>query len=272
MQTLLEAQTTPRFLSAERARFWDVVSVLARRSIKVRYRGSVLGVYWSLFNPALMSVVYTAIFGKTFTPYYGDSVVLYVLSVFLGLVTMNFFIGATQAALTSVVAQATLVTKVRVPLDALPISAVAAQALQLCIGTVPLMIVIVFFVTRSPWHVFLIPIPIIAMMSLALGIGFIVALLYVYFRDIANIYEFVGFLFWVATPVFYPLAIVPERVRWLLYFNPLLYILQSLRDIVLHQRLESPQLLGVDLLIGVVSCAIGWLCFHLARRHLAELL
>ncbi len=272
MQTLPEPQSTPPFLNTERARFWDVVTVLTKRAIKVRYRGSVLGVYWSLLNPALMSVVYTAIFGKTFTPYFDDSVLLYVLSVFLGLVTMNFFIGATQTALTSVVAQSALVNKVRVPLEALPISAVAAQSVQLCVGTVPLMVVLVFFLTRSPWHVLLIPIPILALIALALGVGFVVALLYVHFRDIANIYEVIAFLFWVATPVFYPLAIVPESVRSLLYLNPLLTILQSLRDVVLHEQLEAPQLLAADVAIGVVSCAVGWACFRLARRQLADLL
>ncbi len=246
--------------------------VLTRRAIDVRYRGSFLGVYWSLLNPAVMSAVYAAVFGKTFTPYYAGSTLQYVISVFIGLVTLNFFVSATHAALTSIVDQAALINKVRIPLEAFPISAICAQTFQLGAGCVPLMVILALAVARNPWHVLLIPIPIAALVALALGVGFVVALLYVHFRDVAHMYDVFAFLLWITSPVFYPLAIVPDRVRSWLYLNPLLTILQSLRDVVLHPRLEAPQLLLADLGIGLVSCAAGWAAFRLARRHLADLL
>ena len=131
---------------------------------------------------------------------------------------------------------------------------------------------IVFAVGGNPWHILLLPIPIAALLLLALGAGFFLALLYVYFRDIAHIYDVLAFLLWVTTPVFYPLVVVPDHVRPFLYFNPLVPIVQSLRDVVLHPRLESPGLLAVDMVVGIAVCAAGWASFRLLRRQLVDLL
>ncbi|WP_275575054.1 ABC transporter permease [Neosynechococcus sphagnicola] len=78
---------------AQAQRYWELLQVLIARQLKVRYRGSLLGVYWSLLNPLLMTGLYTAIFGAAFKSYYGDSVLNYVLAVFTGLVVIKFFLG-----------------------------------------------------------------------------------------------------------------------------------------------------------------------------------
>ena len=79
-------------------RFWDLLVVLTDRTLKARYRGSVLGVYWSLLNPVLMTIVYTAIFGEKFKEYYEGSLVHYALVVFIGLSIIGFFAGSPAPA------------------------------------------------------------------------------------------------------------------------------------------------------------------------------
>src|ERR1700682_1828396 len=83
-------------------RYRDLVFVNAVRTLKVRYRGSILGIYWSLSNPLLMTAVYTVIFGATFKSYYDNSVVNYVLACFTGLAFLNYFAGATSMALSTI--------------------------------------------------------------------------------------------------------------------------------------------------------------------------
>src|ERR1700748_1415958 len=83
-------------------RYRDLVIVNAVRWLKVRYRGSVLGVFWSLCNPLIMTTVYTLIFGSAFRQYYNNSLISYILAVFTGLAFLNFFSGATSMALPSI--------------------------------------------------------------------------------------------------------------------------------------------------------------------------
>ncbi|MFM6136233.1 MAG: ABC transporter permease, partial [Sphaerospermopsis kisseleviana] len=94
-------------------RYWELLHVLVVRTLKVRYRGSILGVYWSLLNPLIMTGLYTAIFGATFASYYDNSILNYVLAAFTGLVVINFFSASTSQALASVVGNGALLNKIR---------------------------------------------------------------------------------------------------------------------------------------------------------------
>ena len=87
-------------------RYIEIAQILAIRTLKVRYRGSILGIYWSLSNPVLMTFVYTAVFGTAFSSYYDNSILNYILACFVGLATLNFFSTSTSQALTSVVRSA----------------------------------------------------------------------------------------------------------------------------------------------------------------------
>src|SRR5579875_488614 len=118
------------FPSSNRAsmrRYFELITTIAERNIKARYRGSVLGVFWSLSNPLIMAGVYTLVFGTAFMPYFGGSLVNYALACFTGLVVITFFSQASGQALQSVVSNGSLVNKVRVPLSVFPIATVAAN-------------------------------------------------------------------------------------------------------------------------------------------------
>ncbi|MFM7370584.1 MAG: ABC transporter permease, partial [Sphaerospermopsis kisseleviana] len=103
------------FTKLQVQRYWELLQVLVSRTLKVRYRGSFLGVYWSLLNPLIMTGLYTAIFGVTFASYYGNSIINYVLAAFTGLVVINFFSASTSQALVSVVNNGALLNKIQLP-------------------------------------------------------------------------------------------------------------------------------------------------------------
>jgi lipopolysaccharide transport system permease protein len=257
-------------------RYWELLYVLAEREIKVRYRGSFLGVYWSLFNPLIMTVLYTAIFGAVFKKYYHDSIFQYTLAAFTGLIVIHFFQGATAQALTSVVNNGSLLNKIRLPVTVFPLSIILANTCQLVIGMFPLLSILTLAISLHPWlsliNVLAIPLPLIALVLVSTGIGFLVSALYVFFRDLPFFYELVQFVLWLSSPVFYPAEIVDPHIRPFLQVNPLYPIIESLRQIVVSGDLPDLSLVLRAWLSGLIILSIGLASFNWLRPKFMDLL
>ncbi|MBE9038737.1 ABC transporter permease [aff. Roholtiella sp. LEGE 12411] len=253
-------------------RYWELLHVLVERNLKVRYRGSFLGVYWSLLNPLIMTGLYTAIFGATFASYYGNSILNYVLAAFTGLVVINFYSASTSQALSSVVGNGSLLNKIRLPISIFPVSMIAANVFQFAVGVLPLLAIITFLNSKSLVNVLALLFPFLALVLVCTGVGFIVSALYVFFRDLPYFYELIAFMIWVSSPVFYPAAIVPPQVKPFLKLNPLSPIIESLRQIILSGTLPDFNLVWSALLSGVIILSLGWICFQLWRHQFMDLL
>ncbi|RCJ25019.1 ABC transporter permease [Nostoc sp. ATCC 43529] len=253
-------------------RYWELLHVLVARNLKVRYRGSFLGVYWSLFNPLLMTALYSAIFGTTFASYYDNSILNYVLAAFTGLVVINFFSASTSQALTSVVSNGSLLNKIRVPVSVFPVSIIGANVFQLLVGTFPLLVLMTAINAKNLVNVLCLVFPVLALILVSTGISFLISALYVFFRDLPYFYELVVFVLWVSSPIFYPAAIVPPQVRQFLGLNPLSPIIESLRQITLSNSLPDLGLIWGALLSGGIILALGWTCFHIWRHQFMDLL
>lgn len=252
------------------ARFYELVHILTLRNLKVRYRGSVLGIYWSLLNPIIMTAVYSAIFSTTFARYYQGSALRYALAVFIGLVAVNFFAAATTQALPSLVSGGMLLNKIRLPPAIFPVAMVAAYSFQLAVASLPALAIITILISKAPFHVLLLLLPLGSLVILSLGIAFFVSSLYVFFRDIPYLYELVTFLMWLTVPLFYPAAIVPEQLRAFLWVNPLYPVIESLRQISLAGSLPDLRLIGIAFAEAIVALAIGWFVFAMNRRKLMD--
>lgn len=253
-------------------RYWELLHVLVSRNLKVRYRGSFLGVYWSLLNPLIMTGFYTAIFGATFASYYGNSIMNYVLAAFTGLVAINFFSASTSQALSSVVGNSSLLNKIRLPVSVFPLSMITANVFQFAVGTLPLLALMTFLNSKSVINVLALVFPFLALVLVCTGVGFLVSALYVFFRDLPYFYELVVFVIWLSSPIFYPAAIVPKQVKQFLGLNPLAPIIESLRQITLSGSLPDLGLIWGALLSGVIILTLGWTCFHLWRHQFMDLL
>lgn len=252
------------------ARFYELVHILTLRNLKVRYRGSVLGIYWSLLNPIIMTAVYSAIFSATFARYYQGSALRYALAVFIGLVAVNFFAAATTQALPSLVSGGMLLNKIRLPPAIFPVATVAAYSFQLAAASLPALAIITILISKAPFHVLLLLLPLGALVILSLGIAFLVSSLYVFFRDIPYLYELVTFLMWLTVPLFYPAAIVPEQLRAFLWVNPLYPVIESLRQISLAASMPDLRLIGIAFAEAIGALALGWVVFAINRRKLMD--
>jgi len=253
-------------------RYWELLYVLVSRNLKTRYRGSFLGVYWSLLNPLLMSGLYAAIFGKAFAAYYDNSTINYILAAFTGLVVINFFSAATCQALSSVVSNGALLNKILLPVSIFPVSMVAANLFQFTVGALPLLVIMTLITSKSLLNVIALLLPLLALILVSTGVGFLVSALYVFFRDLPYFYELVVFVLWISSPVFYPPAIVPTPVKPFLNLNPLSPIIESIRQIVLSSSLPDLHLIWGALFSGGVILVLGWLCFQRWRREFMDLL
>ena len=252
--------------------YWELLYVLVARNLKVRYRGSFLGVYWSLLNPMLMTGAYTAIFGTAFASYYGNSIFNYVLAVFTGLLVINFFSASTSQALWSVVNNGSLLNKIRLPVSVFPVSIIAANVFQLAVGVLPLLVLMTLVNSKSLVNVLALLLPLLALSLVCTGVGFLASALFVFFRDLPYFYELIVFVMWLSSPIFYPSAIVPASVKSILVLNPLLPVIESIRQIALSAALPDFSLIGQSLLSGVIILALGWSCFHSWRHLFMDLL
>lgn len=250
----------------------ELLIVLVRRHLKVRYRGSFLGVYWSLLNPLLKTALYAMIFGGEFIKYYDNSATKYIFSSFTGLVVILFYTISTSQALTSLVANGSLLNKIKLPMSIFPISIIVANFFQFCVGTLPLLFLVTLTHTLNPLNLLCLLIPIISLMLVSVGAAFLLSALYVFFRDLQNFYELVCFAAWTSSPVFYPLEIVPERFRSILYINPLLPIMESIRQISLSGEIPDFMLMGQCLLSAIIIVTIGWSVFRNWQDQFMDLL
>jgi len=243
-------------------RYSDVVSVLTARNVKTRYRGSAFGIAWSLFNPVIMTLVYTAVFGHAFASYYRGSTLYYMLAVFVGLVVNGFFATATTAALHSVVSSSGLINKVRAPFSSYPTAQLLSTCVQLFCGAVPFLVVITLLITHNVLYALALIVPLASLVLLAAGAGYIVATLYVFFRDIPYVYDLIVFVSCVATPIFYPLAIVAPRFRVFIEWNPLTQIVETIRGLAFLNRPPTAFGLLEPLCAAMVLAAVGWIVFR----------
>ncbi|WP_017301392.1 ABC transporter permease [Nodosilinea nodulosa] len=253
-------------------RYRELIQVLVNRNLSVRYRGSVLGIYWSLLSPLIMTGVYTAIFGAAFASYYDDSLVNYVLAAFTGLVVINFFSASTSQALMSVVGNGALLNKMQLPMSIFPVSIITANVFQFCAGPLALLMVMAGITSRSPVNVVAVILPFVALVLICMGVGFLVSGLFVFFRDLPYFYELITFALWISSPVFYPSEIVPDNVKPFLAFNPLTRIIESLRQIVLSGDFPDLGLVAAAWLSGIILLSVGWFCFRWWKPQFMDLL
>jgi ABC-type polysaccharide/polyol phosphate export permease len=262
----------PAFSAAALKRYWELLSMLASRTLKTRYRGSVLGIFWSLSNPILMTGVYTTIFGTAFKSYYGGSLFNYIFATFVGLSILNLFSQTTSQALASVVTAGGLLNKVSLPVSLFPISFVASNFFQFSVGPLPLLAAITLYKTHSLLNVIALLIPCSALLLVTVGFALLTSALYVYFRDLPYMYEIVLFIVTMTSPIFYPLALVPAKVQPFLSINPLIFMVGSLRNIALERGVPDFALAGRGLLTGIVYFLIGSIVFATRKRDFMDLL
>jgi ABC-type polysaccharide/polyol phosphate export permease len=212
---------------------------LVIRDLKVRYRNSLLGVLWSLFNPLLMMVVFTTVF-TVMTPY--SNVKKFPVFVLCGILPWNFFSASVIGAIRSIVDNSNLVKKVYFPREILPISIVLANLINFLLALIVLFaLMFAFEVPLTRW-LLLLPLVMLVQLIFTLGFSLIMATSNVFYRDTQIIMEVLMLAWFFVTPVFYSGTILPRNYelwgmsfdvfRWVNILNPMASIIANYRVIL----------------------------------------
>ena len=269
---LLNPLALARGLWAQRG----LIRQLAAREVAARYRGSALGMLWSLLLPLAMLAVYTFVFSVVFNARFdvqvSDSRVEFALTLFCGLLLFTVFAECTTQAPSLIVSNPSYVKKVVFPLEVLvPVKLAAALLHGLISLGVLLAGTLIFMRTLSP-TLALLPLVLVPLVMLALGVGWFLASLGVYVRDAAQAVGVVVNVLFFLTPVFYPVSAVPEGLRWVMWLNPMTAVVESARMTVLRGQWPAWEALGLVTLASAVVMQLGYAWFMKTRRGFADVL
>lgn len=234
-----------------------LIKQLVSRDFKAKYKRSILGVFWSFLNPLLTMMVQYIVFSNLFH----RNIPNYPAYLLTGIVIFNFFSEACGMALTSIVGNARLITKVYVPKYTYPLTRILSSLINLAISMIPMLIVVFLSGLRPSKAYLLIPFPLICLALFCLGLGMLLASAMVFFRDVQFLWRVLSMLWMYLTPIFYPADILPAQTAWVLKFNPLYYYITFMRTCVLDNISPEPFLYFQCLLSSVLLLFIGVLVF-----------
>lgn len=250
-----------------------LICSLTRRDIEVRYRGTSLGLAWALLNPVIMLTLYTFIFGFVFKAKWGVTTGSnYTLIMFVGLLTHGFVAECLGKATNIYLYNVSYVKKVLFPLEALCWVTVLSAAFQFLMGSIIFSIFCVVLKQSVTLMALLVPIVLLPLIILTYGVSLFLSSMGVYFRDMGQIIAVVIAILLFMSPVFFHVTAIPEQYRFIIYFNPLTFIIESLRDVVLYDRMFSLKGYVIYCAAGTLVYCTGLSWFKKVKRGFADVL
>jgi ABC-2 type transport system permease protein len=235
-------------------RYRDLVRALVMRDLKVRYRRSAIGFLWTMLQPLLMMLVLRTVFSSVFR---SDSMLNYPVYALAGILFWNFFSQSIVTSMNSLRSNAGLLQKLPVPKAVFPLATVLSGVINLLFAMVPLFLILLL--SRHPITpaLLFLPVSIFLATLFTLGAGLLLAPLAVFFSDTVEMISVVLTLLFYLTPVIYPKDIVPERMRWIVRFNPIRSILEVFRDPIFYGKVPPLSHLAVCVSIAIIALALG---------------
>ncbi|NND69027.1 MAG: ABC transporter permease [Halioglobus sp.] len=251
---------------------------MTRRDVVARYRGSFIGLAWSFFNPVLLLIVYTFVFAVVFKARWGDSRFgadgdgSLAVMIFSGMIVHALFSECFIRSPDLITSNSNFVKRVIFPLEVLPWVSMGSAIFHLFVSL--LVLVGGQFIASGSVHatVLLAPLALAPLMLFTMGVSWFVSAAGVYFRDLAQASGIISIMMLFLSPVFYPLSIVPEDYRAWFYVNPLTYMIELLRELVVFGSLPpvGPYLLYCAASLAVACLGYAW--FQKTRRGFADVL
>lgn len=239
------------------------------RTIRARYQQSILGGLWMIIQPVATVAIFTIIFTR-FVPV-DTGGIPYVVFSYIAVIPWTFLSSSLTDMATSLVQNMSLVTKIYFPREALPLAATLARLLDLAIAAVVLVVLMLIYqVPLFPLGLLYLPLILLIQISLVIGVGFLLAALNVFFRDVQSFLTLGIQIWFYASPIIYPVELVPPNWISLYYLNPMSGILESYRAVLLYQKLPGEPLFiaGLESLALLV---IGYWFFKRVEFKFADI-
>lgn len=253
----------------------NLIKSLVKREVIGRYRGSVLGILWSFFNPVLMLAVYTFVFSVVFKARWNagsESRTEFALVLFAGLMVFNLFSECVTRAPSLILSNTNFVKKVVFPLEILPWVSLGSALFHSLISLVVWLLFYVVFFGAPPITGLLLPAMVIPLIAFTMGVSWFLASLGVYLRDISQVIGILTTVLMFLSPIFYPISSLPENFQELFQLNPLTPTIEMVRDVLIWGNWPNWRIWGASLVVALLVAFMGFAWFQKTRKGFADVL
>lgn len=252
-----------------------LIGQMIRREVLERYKGSVFGLIWSFAHPLLMLTVYMFVFGIVFKMRWGieqDNNTQFAVVLFAGLIVHALFSECLVRAPSLILSNTHLVKKVVFPLETLIIVSTGTALFHMIVSTGILLLFVLVTNFAIHWTVVFLPVVLLPLLLMSMGVGWFVASLAVFLRDVAQIVGILSTVLLFLSAIFYPLSAVPDALRPYLYLSPLTLIVDQVRKVVIWGDVPDWDLLSVYFLISLIVMWCGYWWFQRTRNAFADVI
>ncbi|WP_416212989.1 ABC transporter permease [Pantoea eucrina] len=250
---------------------------MTKREITGRYRGSFMGVLWSFINPVLMLTVYTFVFSVVFKARWGTGSVSesksdFAIILFVGLIVHTLFAETLMRAPTLILGNVNYVKKVIFPLEVLSVTSMASVLFHSVISLIVLLSAFFIFNGFIHWTVVFIPMVFFPLIIVSIGLSWFLSSLGVFIRDVGQTIAIITMILMFLSPIFYPVSALPEKFQHVIMLNPLTFIIEQSRNVIIWGKM--PDFTGLAL-YSLAALCLMWLCFfwfQKTRKGFADVL
>ncbi len=246
----------------------ELLYFLVWRDLKVRYRQTIIGIGWVVLQPLMTMVVFTAVFGN-FAKVPSDGVP-YPVFAYSALLPWNLFASSLTRGSDSVVGNSQLISKIYFPRLLLPLSGVLSPIVDFAISFVIFIAMMIWFHTLPTWGILALPLLLVLALLTALAVGLWLSALNVRYRDVGHAIPFLVQLWLFASPVAYPVSLVPEKWRLLYSLNPMAGVIEGFRWALLGKQSPDFVVIIVSALMVVALLIPGVIFFKHTERTFAD--
>ena len=247
----------------------ELLYFLTWRDVKLRYKQTLLGAAWAIIQPLFAMLLFTMFFGRL-ARMPSDNIP-YPLFAYAGLLPWTFFANAVTSSANSLIGSTNLVTKVYFPRMIIPAAPVLAGLIDLGIGFVLLVPLFIYYRVSIGWHFLFLPVLILLVTLIAFGVGMWMAAINVKYRDVRYALPFLVQLWLFASPVIYPLSLMPPKWRWLLMLNPLTGIVEGMRASLFGRPFDWPAI-GVSFAVSILIAGFAAIFFQRVEDSFADII
>ncbi len=245
-----------------------MIKNLVMSDLKTKYSGSVLGFAWSMLNPLLMMLVLYFVFSNIFK-FTREHFALYLL---IGIMSWRFFALGTSSAMSSIVGKPGLVTKIYIPREILTLSTVISALISSLLEFLVLIPLLMIFGASLSLTILVFPVLHALYFLIVYGIALALASLYVYYRDLNQIWEVLLQIGFFLSPIVYPISQIPEKYIFYYMLNPVTALIEMYRDVLLYSKLPRLTDFSAVIIFGIVLFIFGsWLFEKLSPRFAEEI-
>ena len=254
----------------------QLMKQMAWREVIGRYKGSFMGLFWSFIHPVLMLTVYTFVFSIVFKAKWGggeeESKTAFALLLFVGLIVHGLLAEVLNRAPGLILSNVNYVKKVVFPLEILPVISLVSALFHSLISLGVLLLALIAINGYLPWTVLFIPIVLMPLITLVLGLAWILAALGVFIRDIGQSIGIITTMMLFMAPVFFPLSALPVEYRPYILANPLTFIIEQAREVLIFGHLPNWSGLAIFMAIATTTVWLGYGLFQKTRKGFADVL